>query len=123
VQIQIAVPSADVAESLAMLLLERHLCACAQTVGPVTSRYWWKGSLEIAEEHLLLVKTRRALYAAVEATVRAAHPYELPEIVSVPLDPASKPYLDWIASSTASPRKPSRRKAATPRARRSRTAR
>jgi periplasmic divalent cation tolerance protein len=101
-QVLVAVPSPAVATRLGTALLERHLCACVQTLGPIRSRYRWKGKLESAREWLLLVKTRPALYPAVEHVVRQLHPYELPEIVGLPMRPALWPYLEWIAATTAS---------------------
>lgn len=110
VQIGIAVPDAETAARISMTLLELQLCACAQTVGPVTSRYRWRGNLEIASEYLLLVKTRRSRYAAVEAAVRALHPYDVPEILATPVLAAWAPYAAWVAESTTAPRTRTARK-------------
>jgi periplasmic divalent cation tolerance protein len=105
----VAVPSPRVARRIATALLEQRLCACAQTLGPIQSRYTWKGKLESAREWLLLIKTRPDLFAAVTRAVRRLHPYELPEIVGVPMRPALRPYLDWIAESTGPLRSSARR--------------
>ena len=65
--------------------------------------YHWQGQFETAMEIPVAVKTRAALYSRVEAAIRASHPYELPDIVAVPLTHGLEPYLDWIASQTSSP--------------------
>lgn len=120
VQIGIAVPDADTAARISAALLEQHLCACVQTVGPVTSRYRWQGRVETATEFLLLVKTRRALYQAVETAVRALHPYEVPEIIALPVQDAGKQYAAWVVESTATPSSPARPRARAARSRRPR---
>jgi periplasmic divalent cation tolerance protein len=108
----VAVPNRAVAKRLSLALLEARLCACAQTVGPITSRYTWQGRSETTREWLLLVKTRPTLFAAVEAAVRALHPYEVPEIAAMTLHPVHSPYVQWIYASTRTPGKARRR--ATP---------
>ena len=95
-QVLVAVPSPAVARGLSEDPLARRLCACAQTLGPVTSRYRWKGKLETAREWLLVLKTRSALQSRVEREIRRAHPYEVPEILSVPLVGGHAPYLAWL---------------------------
>jgi len=104
VQVLVAVPSTAVATRIADALLDERLCACVQTLGPIASRYEWKGKRESAREWLLLVKTRAALFARVERAIRRLHPYELPEIVGLPMRPASRAYLDWVALQTRAPR-------------------
>ncbi|MEM9534264.1 MAG: divalent-cation tolerance protein CutA [Cyanobacteria bacterium P01_E01_bin.45] len=84
------------AEGLATLLLESRLVACAQIIGPVTSRYWWQGTLETATEWQCLFKTSRQLYVSVETQILAHHPYETPEIISVPVVEGSREYLGWL---------------------------
>lgn len=109
VQIAIAVPDLETAARIATALLERRLGACVQTVGPVTSRYRWQGNLEIASEYLLLVKTQRTCYPAVEAVVLALHPYDVPEILATAVQAAWAPYAEWVAASTAPPTRAPRR--------------
>ena len=84
------------AEGLATLLLEARLVACAQIIGPVTSRYWWQGTLETATEWQCLFKTSRQLYASVETQILAHHPYETPEIISVQVVEGSREDLGWL---------------------------
>ena len=92
----IAVPDRDLGRRLARSLLEARLAASVQILGPIESHYWWREALHEAEEHLLLCKTTRASYPALEARIVAEHPYELPEIVALPLGPGLDPYLAWI---------------------------
>jgi periplasmic divalent cation tolerance protein len=87
------------AERLASTLLESRLAACVQVGGPLVSRYWWKERLETGEEWFCLIKTRRSLYAEVEQRLRAAHPYETPEIIAVPIVEGSGAYLAWLDGS------------------------
>jgi periplasmic divalent cation tolerance protein len=100
IQITVAVPSPAVASRIAAALLDAHLCACAQTLGPIRSHYEWQGKRELSREWLLVIKTRPALFNAVARRVRELHPYELPEIVACPMRPAWRPYLEWIALQT-----------------------
>jgi periplasmic divalent cation tolerance protein len=94
-------PDLAAARALALALLERRLAACVSIGAPVESLYHWRGKIETGREVPLTIKTRRTRYAEVEAAVRAGHPYELPEIVAVPVLHGFEPYLDWIAAETA----------------------
>jgi periplasmic divalent cation tolerance protein len=64
--------------------------------------YRWQGAVQHDEEHPVLIKTTRAAYAELEAQIRAHHPYELPEIIAVPIERGLPAYLDWVAAETAS---------------------
>lgn len=113
-QVVVAVPDRRVADRMAAVLLSERLCACAQTVGPIQSRYRWRGKVESAREYLLVLKTRPALFAAVARTVRALHPYQVPEIVALPLAAVDAPYLAWLRAETRSSRAPAAPRGATP---------
>ena len=89
------------AEGLAKELVERSLAACVQVGSDVTSLYKWKGVLEKSEERLLLIKSRPDLFGAIEAAIKATHPYEVPEIVALPISAGHAPYLRWVRASTA----------------------
>lgn len=95
-------PDRAAAESLAAMLVEQRLAACVSVLAPCSSVYRWKGELQRDEEHPLLAKTTTERYAALESAIRAAHPYELPEIVAVPIERALPEYLAWIAAQTES---------------------
>jgi periplasmic divalent cation tolerance protein len=93
-------PERSAAEALARELLEARLAACIH-VGATRSLYHWRGEIETAEETQLVIKTRDALYAPLEAAILARHPYELPEIVVVPISHGLPAYLQWIAAETS----------------------
>jgi periplasmic divalent cation tolerance protein len=95
------VPERAGAEALARELLAARLAACIQIGGAVQSLYHWRGEIETASEVPVAIKTRAALYARVEAAIRERHPYELPEIVVVPISDGLPAYIDWIRAETA----------------------
>ena len=96
----VTVPSCDDGERIAVALVGEQLAACVNLVGPIRSIYRWQGEICRDEEHLLLIKTTRQRYAALEARVQALHSYEVPEIVAVPIETGSAAYLAWIAAGT-----------------------
>lgn len=96
-------PDADSAHALAAALVEQRLAACVNILAPCRSVFRWEGKVEDASEVPLLIKTTKARYPDLEAAIRARHPYELPEIVAVPLTHGLPAYLDWVASETTSP--------------------
>ncbi len=89
------------AASIARALVGDRLAACVNIIGPVRSVYRWRDAVEDDREFLLVIKTRTALYTKVERRVREMHSYEVPEIISLPLDRGSPPYLKWLLDSTA----------------------
>ncbi len=96
VQVQFALDDPTKADAIVESLLARRLVACGQRVGPVVSRYRWQGSVERAEEWLVLLKTRSELASRVVEVVVGAHPYETPEVVVLPIVQGFAGYLDWI---------------------------
>jgi periplasmic divalent cation tolerance protein len=98
----VTAPSKEAAETLAGALVGAKEAACVNIVPGITSIYNWKGRRESSEEVLLVIKSRRELFAALEKTVRANHPYEVPEIVAIPASRVSEAYLNWVAGETAS---------------------
>ena len=94
--ILITVPSPEAGERIARPLVEEHLAACVNLVPGATSFFWWEGAVQVEAEALLIVKTRRHLFEALAARVRALHPYTVPEIIAVPLAAGNQAYLDWI---------------------------
>ena len=95
-----SLPDRESAEKLAVLLIERRLAACVNILAPCASVYRWQGEIQHDEEHPLLIKTVKERYAAVEASIRANHPYELPEIIAVPITTGLPAYLQWVESET-----------------------
>ncbi|WP_405144783.1 divalent-cation tolerance protein CutA [Sphaerisporangium sp. NBC_01403] len=100
VQVQVAVEDRDKAAELARSAVSARLAACVQIVGPVTSTYRWKGAVETAEEYLLLIKTTRERSAELAEHIRREHPYETPEIISLPVEGGLPAYLHWIDEET-----------------------
>lgn len=96
IQVTTTASTKEEAGRIAKALLEPRLAACVQIAGPIESHYWWKGQLEQSAEWLCIVKTLRVKYAAVEAAIRAAHSYEVPEIVAIPIDTGGASYLAWL---------------------------
>ncbi|HTQ00018.1 MAG TPA: divalent-cation tolerance protein CutA [Casimicrobiaceae bacterium] len=98
-----SLPDHDTALALARALVTGRLAACVNVGAPVESMYHWRGQIETAREVPVAIKTRRELYPQVEAAIVAIHPYELPEVVAVPVTHGLHRYLDWIAAETAAP--------------------
>ena len=94
-------PDRASADALAAALVGARLAACVSVGAPVDSLYHWRGEIETAKEIPVVIKTVAARYAEVESAIRAGHPYELPEIVAVPVCDGLRPYVDWIARETA----------------------
>jgi periplasmic divalent cation tolerance protein len=93
-------PDRAVAQKIAHALVEQKLAACVNILAECTSVYRWQGKIETAGEVPLLIKTRADIYAEVEAAIKSLHPYELPEIVAVPVGHGSSDYLDWLNAAT-----------------------
>ena len=93
-------PDRAVAEKIARALVEQKLAACVNILAPCSSVYRWQGNVETAAEVPLLIKTRADIYAEVETAIKSLHPYELPEIVAVPVAHGSSEYLEWINAAT-----------------------
>jgi periplasmic divalent cation tolerance protein len=88
------------AERIAQALVEERLAACVQVAGPVTSTYRWQGKIENAQEWQCCAKSRRDLYVRIEQTIRRLHPYEVPEILAMPIVTGSADYLAWLDAET-----------------------
>ena len=99
-QVQFAIDDPEAADRIIDELLDRRLVACAQRLGPIESHYSWHGSREVATEWLVLLKTSAERAAATVTAVEELHPYEVPEVVIVPVT-ASGAYAHWIDVETA----------------------
>ncbi|WJW75285.1 divalent-cation tolerance protein CutA [Thiohalobacter sp. IOR34] len=97
------VPDRETAERIAMALVERRLAACVNILPGLSSVYRWQGAVQHDEELLLLIKTRGGLASRLQAAIRELHPYELPEIVAVPIVAGLPDYLHWIDDNLAEP--------------------
>jgi periplasmic divalent cation tolerance protein len=94
-------PDRGAAVRLAQELVERRLAACVNVLGECTSVYRWKGAIENAQEVPVLIKTRTALYEELEAAIVELHPYEVPEIIAIPLVRGFAEYLEWVNEGTS----------------------
>ena len=95
-QVFSTVDSEEAASRIATQLVERRLAACVQIVPKLQSVYWWQGKVETAGEYLLLMKSTRKLYPALEAAMLELHPYECPELIAVSIAAGLPAYLDWL---------------------------
>jgi periplasmic divalent cation tolerance protein len=95
-------PDRAVAERIADTLIGAQLAACVNILAPCRSVYRWNGAVQHDEEHPMLIKTTAERYPALEQALRAAHPYELPEIIAVPIERGLPAYLAWVAGETKS---------------------
>lgn len=97
----ITTPNREDAQSLARVLVEQRLAACVQILPEIVSIYRWQNQVQQETEVLLLIKTVREKFAALETVVRANHAYEVPEILAVPAAEISQPYLKWLIENIA----------------------
>lgn len=88
-------PLAD-APQLARTLLEEQMIACCNILPQVSSMYWWKGELMTDTESLLLIKTREDLVPALIVRIKELHPYDVPEVVVIPVETGFEGYLSWV---------------------------
>jgi periplasmic divalent cation tolerance protein len=93
------VAKAEDADRIAMALVEQRVAACVNIVPGLTSVYRWKGKVERDTEHLLLIKTRRDQVEPLRKALVSMHPYEVPELVLLPVEAGHAPYLSWIDES------------------------
>ncbi len=93
-------PDRESAQRLAEAVIAQRAAACVNLLAPCTSVYRWQGRVETAEEVPVLMKTTRAAYARLEKIVREHHPYELPEIIALPVEAGLPGYLRWVAEET-----------------------
>lgn len=96
IQVVTTTATQDEAEIIARALVEERLAACTQIVGPITSIYRWEGKIETSQEFQCWAKSRRALYGQIEAAIRRLHPYQVPEILALPIVAGSENYLKWL---------------------------
>ena len=96
------VPDEATAHTLARLLVEQRVAACVNILPKVRSVYQWQGAIEEADEVTLLIKTTQGRYPELEAAVRNAHPYQVPEIIAVPVVTGLPAYLQWVEKETLS---------------------
>jgi len=91
-------PDQQTAKQIAESLIRDKSAACVNIIPGITSVYQWQGKIESAQEHLLLIKSRVEKYSTIESKIKQIHPYELPEIIAVPIERGLPEYLQWIDS-------------------------
>jgi periplasmic divalent cation tolerance protein len=89
-------PDRATAESLAKSVVGERLAACASLVPGLTSLFWWEGRVQRADEVLLLLKTQADRVPALIARAAELHPYDVPEVLALPVDAGFGPYLEWV---------------------------
>jgi periplasmic divalent cation tolerance protein len=87
------------AKALALKIIDEKLAACVQ-ISSIQSYYSWNGKIENGQEYKLLIKTRNKLYDHLEIFIKKNHPYEVPQIIKIPIQEGSDEYLDWIDETT-----------------------
>ncbi len=93
-------PDEEVANTIALAVVEARLAACVNILPHVQSIYRWQGSVESATEIPLFIKSTAANYPALESIIRRHHPYEVPEIIALPVAHGLPAYLNWVAAET-----------------------
>lgn len=93
-------PDEETANRIALAVVEAQLAACVNILARVQSIYRWQGAVESAVEVPLLIKTTAAAYPALEAAIRERHPYDVPEIIALPITAGLPAYLNWLAAET-----------------------
>jgi len=96
----VTAPSPEKAAEIARALVEERLAACGNVVPGLRSIYRWEGKVQDDAEALLVLKTTRGRFEALRDRVLALHPYEVPEVIALPVERGSDPYLAWIAAET-----------------------
>jgi len=84
------------AQKIVRLLLDKHLVACANILGPVESQFWWQGKIEKASEFLVLMKSDEKIFEQLSKAIKEMHSYETPEILALPIVKGWPPYLEWL---------------------------
>lgn len=102
IQIITTIDKKETAERIAKVLVEKRLASCVQITGPIKSTYWWKGKIETQKEWLCIIKSKKDLYKKIEKTIKQIHPYEVPEILAIPITRGSKDYLMWLGNELGS---------------------
>ena len=90
------------ATNIAEKLVQEHLVACVNIVSGITSIYWWNNSVQKEQEYLMIIKTERSMFHKIQENIKALHSYEVPEIISFPLENGSQEYLQWIETTLQS---------------------
>lgn len=96
----VTTPTTERAAEIARALVEERLAACGNVVPGLRSIYRWEGKVQEDDEALLVLKTTRDRFEALRERVLSLHPYEVPEVIALPVEAGSAPYLSWLAAET-----------------------
>ncbi|KAI5355696.1 PREDICTED: CutA [Prunus dulcis] len=98
--VYVTVPNKEAGKKLAESLVREKLAACVNRVPGIESVYQWNGEVQTDSEELLIIKTRQSLFEALTEHVKANHPYDVPEVIALPINAGSLQYLEWVKNST-----------------------
>ena len=98
--VYITAPNQEEAQSLAQALVKEKLAACVNIIPGIQSVYQWDNAIQTDQELLLICKSRTERFEALSKRVQALHSYDVPEIISIPLQNGSEPYLNWVRDNT-----------------------
>uniref|UniRef100_A0A0K0FY97 Novel protein (inferred by orthology to a zebrafish protein) n=1 Tax=Strongyloides venezuelensis TaxID=75913 RepID=A0A0K0FY97_STRVS len=98
--VYVTVPKMEIAKTIARSVVEEKLAACVNIVPGITSIYSWKGNIEVDQEFLLIIKTKKNLLDELKSQIIKDHPYDVPEFIALPIEEGSDPYLQWINNQT-----------------------
>ena len=99
----VTAPDVPTARRLAKTVLRQRLVACANLIPRIESHFWWRGKIEMGAEVLMIFKTTKELLPKLEKLILAAHPYDTPEFLVLPLDAGSSRYLAWLGAEVGVP--------------------
>lgn len=100
IQVSTSTDKREDAERISKAIVENRLAACAQVSGPISSFYWWNDNMEETEEWRIIIKTTMDIYPRLEQALKNFHPYEVPEIIAVPITAGNSDFLEWIKKET-----------------------
>ncbi|MCP4542578.1 MAG: divalent-cation tolerance protein CutA [Chloroflexi bacterium] len=103
IQVMTTTDTQATAQAIASALVEKRLAACVQIVGPITSTYWWQDKIETSQEWLCIIKSAQDLYQVLEKAILKIHPYDVPEILAVPVTAGHEDYLRWLNNEIEQP--------------------
>lgn len=95
-------PTRTTAQGLARLVVQQRVAACVNVVPGIESVFRWEGKIDRAKEVLLIIKTTKSRFVSLMKTVKQHHPYEVPEMIALPIQAGFQPYLDWVTASVSS---------------------
>ena len=98
IQVVTAVDSEEEAGNIAAAVVGQRLAASAQVIGPVSSSYLWNGDVAVSEEWLVLMTSRQDLFEELDAVIQQVHPYDVPELLAMPVVAGGRNYLEWLNS-------------------------